>query len=972
MNYAVLDLETTGHGASDEMIQVGLVLLDEQMSVIRTYSTFVKPTIPIPPFITQLTGIDEAMVKDAPELEEVLLELIPLLDDAVLVAHNVSFDAGFLNAALDRSGYMPFDGRRLDTIDLLRILYPTLTTYQLGAVTELFGIEHDQHHRADSDALATAELFAECYRKLEGLPLLTLQRLASLLGDEIDDLGWFIGSVAQRKESITSIDLDAYHYFRQFAMKAGDWTDEEHPRSDEDNQSVADWTFPQFLAHIKAEISAIIPGYEEREPQNMMFQEVIDALDEERHLLIEAGTGTGKSLGYLIPALYYGVQHNKKIVVSTHTINLQEQLRARDLPLLAAVMPYPFRAAVFKGRGNYLCLRKFEGKVNMRDFVSPAEDRITASQMVVWLSESQHGDQEELNFGNRGSDFWGTVASDADSCLNRSCPWFKRCYYHRAKQEANMADVVITNHSMLFTDIRADHRLLPGYEHLILDEAHHLEEVAGKHLGTQVSYYSVQHPVMRLSKDARNGQLIQLKSRLANENIEQTQKWREEIDEVVPVFGDLRDEWDRLFDMLYSMMVPGGGGFGAGGARSAALDSGGSESGQYVLRLRGGKLPAAWSDAQLVEEAINGYLSRIVRPLEKVFTAIKDELDDPGITALVTDLSGTIKDLGRARDDLRQFMKADKSDTVYWLEANSNSRAKSVQLYSVPADVSNQLRTYFFDVKKSVVMTSATLSVQKSFQYACEQLGLSADERDGRLKTVQLPSPFNYREQALVIIPRNFPVLKGASGDPLFNEMLVKSLTETAIETNGRMLVLFTSYRMLKQVYEPLKEALTVNGIQVLGQGIDSSNRSKLTRRFTQQDASVLLGTSSFWEGVDIPGDALTTLAIVRLPFQPPNHPLVEAKSEMLQEQNQNPFMKLSIPQAVIRFKQGFGRLVRTGNDRGIVLIYDTRVIDTYYGKYFLYSLPGPKIETMHQDQIVPRIREWLSKGEEGMEEVTS
>ncbi len=963
MNYAVLDLETTGHGAGDDMLQVGLVLLDETMQIIRTYNTFVKPTIPIPPFITQLTGIDESMVEDAPPVEDVLLELIPLLENAVLVAHNVGFDAGFLSSALDRCGYMPFAGRRLDTIDLLRVLYPTLTTYQLGAVTELFGIEHDQHHRADSDAMATAELFKECYRKLESLPLLTLQRLSGLLGDDIDDLGWFIQEMAYRKETTTSIDMDAYAYFRQFAMKSGDWTEEQPPRGEDGEDGlINDYTFESFLSHIKDGIRSIIPGYEEREPQNMMFAEVIDALENNRHLLIEAGTGTGKSLGYLIPALYYGVQHNKKIVVSTHTINLQEQLRQRDLPLLQAVMPYPFRAAVFKGRGNYLCLRKFEGKVNLKDFGAPVEDRITAAQMVVWLSESEHGDQEELNFGNRGAEFWSTVSSDADSCLNRSCPWFKRCYYHRAKQEANLADVVITNHSMLFTDIRADHRLLPGYEHLIVDEAHHLEEVAGKHLGTQISYHSVQHPVGRLCKDARNGQLIQLKNRLVNEDSDYADKWREEIDEVVPVFGELRDEWDRLFEMLFSFL--GAGTTSSGGSQDAAA----GETGQFVLRLRGGKLPSKWQEAQLVEEVVYGLLSQIIRPLDKMFGSMKEELDDPAIAAVVTDLSGTVKDLTRARDELRLFMKADKPEIVYWIEANSNFRAKSIYLNAVPADVSSQLRAYFFDTKNSVVLTSATLSVQKSFQYACEQLGLQQDEEQGRLKTVQLPSPFNYRDQALVIIPRNFPVLKGAAGDPLFNEMLVRSLAETAIETKGRMLVLFTSYKMLKQVYDPLKEALASSGIQLLGQGIDSGNRSKLTRRFQQQAASVLLGTSSFWEGVDIPGDALTCLAIVRLPFQPPNSPLVEAKSEILQEQKQNPFMKLSIPQAVIKFKQGFGRLVRTTQDRGIVLIYDTRVIDTYYGKYFLYSLPGPKIEHMHLEQIVPRIREWLSASQGEMD----
>ena len=403
----------------------------------------------------------------------------------------------------------------------------------------------------------------------------------------------------------------------------------------------------------------------------------------------------------------------------------------------------------------------------------------------------------------------------------------------------------------------------------------------------------------------------------------------------------------------------------SGGSQDAAA----GETGQFVLRLRGGKLPSKWQEAQLVEEVVYGLLSQIIRPLDKMFGSMKEELDDQAIAAVVTDLSGTVKDLTRARDELRLFMKADKPDIVYWIEANSNFRAKSIYLNAVPADVSSQLRAYFFDTKNSVVLTSATLSVQKSFQYACEQLGLQEDEEQGRLKTVQLPSPFNYRDQALVIIPRNFPVLKGAAGDPLFNEMLVNSLAETAIETKGRMLVLFTSYKMLKQVYDPLKEALASSGIQLLGQGIDSGNRSKLTRRFQQQAASVLLGTSSFWEGVDIPGDALTCLAIVRLPFQPPNSPLVEAKSEMLQEQKQNPFMKLSIPQAVIKFKQGFGRLVRTTQDRGIVLIYDTRVIDTYYGKYFLYSLPGPKIEHMHLEQMVPRIREWLSASQGEMDE---
>ncbi|MGO4541273.1 ATP-dependent DNA helicase DinG [Paenibacillus sp. 2TAB19] len=947
MKFAVLDLETTGHSQSDDILQIGLVLVSEELEVLQTFSTFVRPTVPIPAFITQLTGIDDAVVEDAPELQEVLVQLIPLLDDAVLIAHNVGFDAGFLNQALDRCGYHGFAGRRLDTIELLRILYPSITTYQLGAVTEMFGIEHESHHRADSDALATANLFIEIVQKLRQLPLLTLQRLSALINDG-SDLSWFIAETLQRMEVRNVFEPAEYDYFNQFALKVREWTEEQPPRAESDNFSLGELSFEQYLADVKARFEARFENYEEREAQTEMFQEVYNALNSDQHLLIEAGTGTGKSLGYLIPALYYGIRNNKKIVVSTHTINLQEQLRQRDIPLLEDVLPFPFKASIFKGRGNYLCLRKFEGKVNTKDLVSPIDDVITAAQMVVWLGETETGDQEELNFGNKGADFWSTVASDADSCLNRACPWFKRCYYHRAKQESNIADVCVTNHSMLFTDIQADHRLLPTYSHLIIDEAHHVEEVAGKHLGMQVSYFSFNQAVQRLYKDARSGLLPALRIKLQYEDDAHQSAWLETIDTVIPIFNDIKEHWDKLFEMFYSFT-----------SISNELASG--EAGQAVCRLKIGELPAGWDDAVTTEGNVHTELNRIIRTLDKMVNDIKDRVDDSTIQAAITDLNGALRDLTRVKDELHIFIKLEQAASVFWIEASSAYRYRSVHLYAAPVDVSEQLQKYFFDVKDSIVMTSATLSVQKSFQYAAEQLGLTGYEEQGRLKTVQLPSPFNYREQALVVIPRNFPVLKGSYVDQAYLDMLTESLAASAKETKGRMLVLFTSYKMLKQVYEPLKERLSESGIQVLGQGIDSGNRTKLTRRFRQQPESVLLGTSSFWEGVDIPGEALICLAIVRLPFQPPNHPLAEAKSELLLRQKQNPFMKLSIPQAVIRFKQGFGRLVRTSQDKGIVIIYDTRIIDAYYGKHFLYSLPGPKIETMHTEQMVLRMREWLS-----------
>ena len=947
MKFAVLDFETTGNQSADEIIQVGLAIIEEDGTISKVYGSYVNPGIEIPPFITGLTGITNEDVAAAPALEEMMMELVPLLDDVVLVGHNVAFDFNFLQNALDRCGYLPFSGRILDTLDLLKICFPSLTSYQLGMVTGHFGLQHDRPHQADSDALATAYVLLKCLDELNSLPLITLQRLAELFADEDSDLGWYFDGHCQEKEREPAQDLNSHTFYRQLALKVDDWTEMAPPRDEVDDNPLKGVEFKEYLAEIEKRLRDIMPHYEEREPQTIMFDQVMNALDQDKHLLIEAGTGTGKSLGYLIPSIYQSVKQDQKVMVSTHTINLQEQLRERDIPLLTQVVPFPFKAAVFKGRQHYLCLRKFEHKINRRDFINPKEDTITAAQMIVWLAQTESGDDEELSLGGRAGDFWETVSSDSDSCQGRACPWFRKCYYHRAKHEAGIADVVITNHSKLFTDVKAGHQLLPSYERLVIDEAHHLEDVAGKHLGLHLKYFTVVHTLTRLYKDARSGQLPALRQLLQSSAYEQAGEWTAVIDRMSEDLVDVKEHWDKLSELLFGLLPE----------RSDAAPG---DGGQYTLRLQPGKKPKEWETLAALENQIFVTVGEIVRKGEKMLAEYKEEQDDYGSDSLITDIGGLLKDLSSERENLRFFMTLNDETVVYWMEASGHFRSKSLQLYAVPVDVSKQLKELFFDKKKSVILTSATLSVDKSFQYMIDNLGLQEDQDSGRLVTVQLPSPFRYRDQALLVIPRDFPSVKGSVGDALFVETLARSLADAAIATHGRMLVLFTSYRMLRQVYEPLKEALAQSDIAVLGQGVDSGSRTKLIRRFTDSSASVLLGTSSFWEGVDIPGEALTCLAIVRLPFQPPNHPLVEAKSELLQRQKKNPFMKLSVPQAVIRFKQGFGRLVRTAHDRGIVIVYDTRVIESYYGKYFLYSLPGPKMEHMQTDQMVPRISEWL------------
>lgn len=952
MKFAVLDFETTGSQPADEIIQVGLVIID-QFQIIDRYTSLVNPGIGIPSSITTLTGITDEMVADAPKLDQVMSDMFPLLFDCVLVAHHAAFDVSFLQKGLTKTGYPPFSGRVLDTMDMLRILFPSISSLQLSMVAGLFGIDHERPHQADSDAEVTAEIWIRCLERLIGLPLLTVQRLQHIFENSSSDLGWFLDEICLYKESITSIDTDTNRYFRQFTLNVTDWGEEDDIRgaSDEDGLGAS---FKEFQQGLKLALQQKFEVFEERESQEQMIYEVEKSLENDQHLMIEAGTGTGKSLGYLIPALYYGIKYEKKVVVSTHTINLQEQLRERDIPLLKEIFPVPFRAAVLKGRSHYLCLRKFETKLTTRDYENGKEDPVTAAQMVVWLSETEHGDEEEIHFGNKGAQFWYSVASDTDSCLNRMCPWYKKCFYHRARNDANTADVIITNHSLLFTDMKAENRLLPAYKHLVIDEAHHFEEVASKHLGIELHSSAMYHSLTWLYKDNRSGQLPMLRFRLqkSDEQQERAAAWSHTIDGLLPKIVQMKENWDQLSESLYELV-------------SSKSDPSQTENSTYVLRMKPETLPANWHELMTMEDNIYLNANDLLRTLDKLLSDVKEHQEAFGVQGLVTDLNGTVKELYEHRDALHFFMKMADEGYVYWMEAGTYARAKSLQLFSIPTDVSSLLQQHFFETKESIIMTSATLSVNKSFQYSADQLGLviPQDEESGKLKTVQLPSPFNYREQALVVIPRDFPTIKGA-GDPIFIASLIESLSEVAIVTKGRMLILFTSNRMLKQIYAGMKDYLKSYGITVLGQGVDSGNRSKLTRMFQDNKMCVLLGTSSFWEGVDIPGDALSCLAIIRLPFQPPNHPLVEAKCENIKKRNENPFMKFSVPQAVIRFKQGFGRLVRRASDKGIVIIYDTRVIETFYGKHFLYSLPGPKIEHMTTEQMLPRIEQWMGEAQ--------
>ncbi|MFV9510663.1 ATP-dependent DNA helicase DinG [Tepidibacillus sp. LV47] len=931
--FIVIDIETTGNQPDrDAITEVGLVLI-ENGEIKKVYSSFVYTEQPIPEYIQSLTGITNQMLEDAPPIDEVLMELLPLMEDAVFVAHNALFDLGFIQQALDEWGYQPFIGPVIDTLTLSRILFPMVQSYKLAEITQELGILHKKPHRAADDALATAKLFLLLIDQLKKMPLIYLQRLVEIVRKIDLDLAAFIDEFIE--DRITHlVNEENFFIYQQIALQKMD----ENESSLDDHYGNLDFD-EMFLEN--GYLSKRFPNFEIRPSQREMSLDIMDAFLDNKHLMIEAGTGTGKSLAYLLPAIFYAKEHDEKVVISTHTINLQEQLYQRDIPLLKEILPFDFKVTILKGRNHYLCLRKFEQLLLHSSNERNKEEMIHLAQLLTWVALTKTGDVEELNFTSNQKYLWNEVKSDAETCLNRNCPWFRLCFYHRAKQKAQTADLILTNHSLLLTDLQSENRILPNYKKLVIDEAHHFEEVASTHLGYELSQYEIQQYFQRLYKDAKHGLFVQIMNECFHSQDPDQFSLANQIQNhllplIIKIEQNFQDYFEQLGQFVDRLVIN-------------------QEIGRKTIRITD-RMKSRKEWIVIYELYRNLYidLMELDNLTEEILRKMKDyHLEEN----LIADLKGIHKELKEINHILSEWSEAENTSMVFWVETENRGKKFVSYLYASPVEVGPYIKEFLFDQKESVILTSATLSVNGSFQYSSEKFGFMKIDPELRVKT--LASPFDYYKQAFISIPNDFPNIQDV-GEKEFIHSLVKYIHELALHLNGKTLVLFTSHQMLQQAYEGLKNSLEPNGIKVLGHGIDSSSRTKLVKQFQLQRPTILLGTSSFWEGVDIPGEALSVLVIVRLPFTPPTHPIYEAKTEKLKEANRNPFMEMAVPQAVIRFKQGFGRLIRSQKDRGAVIIFDKRIIEAKYGKWFLCSLPNIDIRYQPFAKILADIKEWI------------
>jgi ATP-dependent DNA helicase DinG len=631
-------------------------------------------------------------------------------------------------------------------------------------------------------------------------------------------------------------------------------------------------------------IARRLPCYEHRAEQLEMARSVASAITRPGHMVVEAGTGVGKSFAYLVPAILAAVHHQKKVVVSTHTIALQEQLLNKDIPFLQSVMGEEFTAVLVKGRSNYVSLRRLNVAVQRQDSIFQRQEEIDQLATIrLWSNRTSDGSRSDLSF-RPYAPVWEAVQSEDGNCLGRDCPRYKECFFYQARRRVQNANILIVNHALFVSDLALrlaeNFGFLPKYDVAILDEAHTFEAVAGQHLGLQISRLGVDFRLARLYNE-NNG-----KGLLAFKRLEPAIR-------LVKVARAAAEDFFGRIEAWYRRHPPN-----FNGRARAPID-----------------LPKTLpEELRRLASAINEGASRYENPEERI------ELDAAELRcrALANEISA--------------WLEHAQPDHVYWVELENRTRVR-IKLASAPKDVGPTLRRVLFDRVPTCILTSATLCVGSppSFDFIKSRLGLTSCE------TLALGSPFDYARQVTVHLPNNLP---DPSDQPdSFERGAIRAIAHYLEQTHGKAFVLFTSYKMLEAAARVLTPWLARRNIALYAQS-DGMPRSKMVDAFKADIHSVIFGADTFWQGVDVPGEALSNVIITRLPFSVPSHPLLEARLEDIRRRGGSPFVEYQVPEAVIKLKQGFGRLIRTKTDRGIVVILDPRVLTKPYGRTFLNSLP--------------------------------
>jgi ATP-dependent DNA helicase DinG len=700
-------------------------------------------------------------------------------------------------------------------------------------------------------------------------------------------------------------------------------------------------------------LAANLAGYEHRSEQTRMALTIAEAFNGDRVAVIEAGTGTGKSLAYLLPAALWAKSNRERVVISTNTINLQEQLTGKDIPFLQKYGKVPFKAALIKGRGNYLCLRKLAARREEPGLFHDEKSELQA--IAAWSETTASGCRDDLGFIPR-DEVWEELCSEGDQCGRTKCKNYSRCHFYSSRRNAAAADILVVNHALLMADLSlrdlagaTSAAILPPFQRLIIDEAHHLEDVATGNLSSQITRSGMLKLLGKLQHPRRpeRGLLPKLSAAVNGAIPDGFDTLYRQISAILD--EELLAPLPQLADTIGREMD------GIGYALTGHLRPAESGKGEQKLRLT----PAVygsdfWEESLERIKRLSGQLLEFNEALAKVLKAVTGLPEKPleNLASVITDLRGVKGRIDATHLALLHFVGREET-VCRWFEMKKGGKGLIVRLCSSPLDVASTLKRVLFDQLRTVIMTSATLAVGERFDYLEQRTGVSLLPAV-RLTELLLSSPFDYNRQAFVGVPADMP----EPTDRRFEAAAADFILQTQKISQGRAFVLFTSYDLLKRVHARLAPQLEAMGLVPLRQG--EANRQLLLARFKEIAGAVLFGTDSFWEGVDVQGEALALVIITRLPFRVPTEPILEARSEHISATGGDPFMGYTVPQAVIKFKQGFGRLIRSRNDHGAVLILDSRVLSKNYGRIFLQSLPEVEVAATGSEELLAELRRFF------------
>ncbi len=926
-----VDIETTGlNSDEDAIIEIGAVKFNGRR-VEDEWSSLINPRRPIPSFITQLTGINNNMVRNAPHLQEVMGEFIAFCGEMPVLGHNVSFDLSFLRQAGALKANVP-----IDSYELAAVLMPTASRYNLSALAQQLNVLLPATHRALDDARATHAVFLKLCEKARALPLETLAEIVRL-AKPLDWQGyWALQQILRqrvREEPVKAKqdrgggDLGPL-FSLPVEMEASVGADPgERPLDIDDVAAALDLGGP---------FDRYFDAYEYRPQQVDMLRSVAEALSDSLHLMVEAGTGTGKSFAYLIPAAFYAMKNNTRVVISTNTINLQDQLISKDIPDLREALDLPVRAAVLKGRSNYLCPRRL-ALLRRRKPETVHEMRVLG-KVLVWLLESRTGDRTEINLnGPIERAVWSRLSAEDEGCRLEVClkRTGGRCPFYRAKMAAQNAHLLVVNHALLLADTATGNRVLPPFDYLIVDEAHHIESATTSAMSFRVRAVDVTRLIRELGgeKSGVLGRFVNLCEDLLKPAQMAT------LNQLVNKASSLSFRFDNQMNGYYQ-------------ALEAFLEEQrqGRPLGSYPQQER--VLPSTrtlpiWVDVEIAWEQAQGTLKLLLSILQDLRTPMRELADQENEEAedMWGSLGNMVNRLVEIEHNLTGLALDPDENTIYWVEIHPQYR--EISLNAAPLHIGRMMEKHLWYQKQSVILTSATLTTNGEFEYLRQRL--NAEDAD----ELVVGSPFDYETAAMVYVATDVPEPSQYNGHQRAVETAISTVARAS---GGRMLALFTSYAQLQRTSNRISPILSREDIQVYEQG-EGASPNMLLETFRETERAVLLGTRAFWEGVDVPGEALSVLMIVKLPFDVPSDPIVSARSETFED----PFYQYALPEAILRFRQGFGRLIRTQTDRGVVAILDKRVLTKRYGRFFMESLPNCTVKPGLLADM-PRLTErWLN-----------